>query len=187
MRGFSPLLFRLYASDLSDAIYALSRERQMGISQLRAEIGADLTMRPGQGGKTEIYELNGIAAEVRAGSSASQIAAALSNPPKTEQQVMASADQLPPVTVASAPRAAPVATGGFAASLKAMLDQARAGVTKAQSDGLAKVQAAVGKLNAATTHISAVSDSTAKSIEDQANSVLAELGQISNMPPEDQQ
>jgi hypothetical protein len=67
-----------------------------------------------------------------------------------------------------------------------MLDQARAGVAKAQSDGLAKVQAAVGKLNDAATQTATVSDTMAKSIEDQANSVLAELGQISNMPPEDQ-
>ena len=76
------------------------------------------------------------------------------------------------------------ALGSFAASIRAMMDEARAGVAQARADGLAKVSEAVGKLAEAKTATAQVAASMAKTIEDEAASVLAELGQISNMPPE---
>jgi hypothetical protein len=72
------------------------------------------------------------------------------------------------------------APGSFAASIRAMMDEARHGVAQARADGLAKVTEAVGKLTEAKTATAHVAASMAKTIEDEAASVLAELGQISN-------
>ncbi len=71
-------------------------------------------------------------------------------------------------------------TGGFAASIKAMLEEARAGVEKAKADGMAKVGEAVTKLNQAQAATAHVAGSMAKTIEDEASAVMSELGQISN-------
>ena len=73
-----------------------------------------------------------------------------------------------------------IAPGSFAASLKAMMDEAKAGLAQARSDGLAKVGEAVGKLNEAKTAVATVSGTLAKTIEAEAASVMSELGQISN-------
>lgn len=74
---------------------------------------------------------------------------------------------------------APV-SGSFAASLKAMMDEARAGLEQARSDGKARVSEAVGKFAEAKTATVSVAGNIAKTIEDEAASVMAELGQISN-------
>lgn len=71
-------------------------------------------------------------------------------------------------------------SGSFAAQIKAMMDEARAGVEQAKAEGLAKVGDAVGKLNDAKVAATKVAGSMAKTIEEEANAVLAELGQISN-------
>src|SRR5246127_1270387 len=99
---------------------------------------------------------------------------------------MTAASAPEPVSTPAAPKASPMtnpAPGGFAAGLKAILDNAKAGVAKAQADGLAKVNAAATKLNEAAAHTAAVTDNMAQTINDQADAVLAELGQISNLPP----
>lgn len=70
--------------------------------------------------------------------------------------------------------------GSFAASIRAMMDEARAGVAQARADGLAKVGEAVGKLNDAKAATAKVAGTMAQTIEDEAASVLSELGQISN-------
>lgn len=72
------------------------------------------------------------------------------------------------------------APGSFSASLKAMLDEARAGVEQARADGLTKVTEAVGKLNDVKASTSKVAAGMAKQIEDEAASALSDLGQISN-------
>jgi len=72
------------------------------------------------------------------------------------------------------------APGSFAASIKAMMDEARAGVAKARSDGIAAVGEAVGKLNDAKTATAHVAGKMVQTIHDEAASVLAELGQVSN-------
>lgn len=84
-------------------------------------------------------------------------------------------------TTAPAPKAKPVpAVGSFAASLKAMMNEALAGVEQAKENGASKVRAKVAMLNEAKTAVVRVTDNMAQNIEDQANSVMAELGQISN-------
>lgn len=65
-----------------------------------------------------------------------------------------------------------------------MMEEARAGIAQARSDGLAKVGEAVQKLNDAKLQTQQVTGSMAKTIADEADAVLAELGQISNLPPE---
>jgi ribosomal protein L1 len=72
------------------------------------------------------------------------------------------------------------APGSFAASLKAIVDDARAGLAQQRVDGVAQVQAAVGKINEAKAAVAHVTSSMAKTIEDEAAAVLSELGQISN-------
>jgi hypothetical protein len=89
----------------------------------------------------------------------------------------------PPVTMTITPEPKPMTTpapGSFAASLKAMMDEAVAGVEQAKADGLSKVRKAVVKLGDAKAATVRVTDSLAANIENQAASVLSELGQISN-------
>lgn len=82
------------------------------------------------------------------------------------------------------PTMSPTAPGGFAASLRAILDEAKAGLEQAQQDGKAKVGEAVAKLKDATTATLQVSGTIAQAITDQADAVMSDLGQISNLPPE---
>lgn len=80
-------------------------------------------------------------------------------------------------------KATPMTTappGSFAASLKAMMDEARAGVVQARADGIAKVGEAVGKLGDAKAAVTHVTGTMAAAIESEAADVMAELGQISN-------
>jgi hypothetical protein len=71
-------------------------------------------------------------------------------------------------------------TASFASSLKALMDDARAGVAQARAEGLSKITEAVGKLNEAKTATAHVAGAMAKMVEDEAAAVMAELGQISN-------
>jgi hypothetical protein len=80
-------------------------------------------------------------------------------------------------------KAAPMtnpAPGSFAASIKAMLDEAKAGLAQARAEGLATVQQAVAKLNDAKAATAKVAGNMAKTIEEEAASALSELGQVSN-------
>ena len=144
---FSPLLFRLYASDLSQAVHRLSRESQ----QLTTVVKIKQAMQP------------------------------IDYAP---QRYSFMSDPLPPVDIIPAAPATTPSPGGFVASIRAMMDEARAGLTQARTDGLAKVGDAVSKLVEAKVAVTQVSASMARTIEDEAASVLAELGQISNMGPE---
>lgn len=96
------------------------------------------------------------------------------------------AQPLPPAPTAApaTPKAATMTTtpapGSFAASLKAMMDEAKNGLAQAQSAGRARVKEAVGKFADATVATGKVSETIATQIEDAASSALADLGQISN-------
>jgi uncharacterized protein YicC (UPF0701 family) len=90
---------------------------------------------------------------------------------------------LPSVEIAKAETPKPQ-NAGFAASIRAMMDEARSDLAKAREEGLSKVKNAVGKLTEAKAAVVQVSGSMAKTIEDEAASVMAEIGQISNMGPE---
>jgi len=72
------------------------------------------------------------------------------------------------------------ASGSFAASIRAMMDEAREGVAQARAEGLARVSDAVSKLHDAKTATRHVTGQMAATIESEAADVLAELGQISN-------
>jgi hypothetical protein len=89
----------------------------------------------------------------------------------------------PPIvnfTTETPPGKSMAATGSFAASLRALMDEARSGLEQARSDGRARVGEAVGKLHEAKVATAHVAGSMAKTIEDEASAVMAELGQISN-------
>lgn len=86
----------------------------------------------------------------------------------------------PPAAPAAKPSRAPVVPGSFAASIRAMLDEARQGIAQARTDGLAKVGAAVGKLNEAKAATAHVTGQMVATIESEAADVMAELGQFSN-------
>lgn len=73
---------------------------------------------------------------------------------------------------------------GIAAQMRAMMDEARAGLQDAIGQGMAQVKAAVDEHTEAAHQVKAVTSSMAAQIRSETADVLAELGQISNMPPE---
>lgn len=75
------------------------------------------------------------------------------------------------------------APGGFAADMKAILDAAKLRVAQSQNNARAKVNDAANRLTDVAMQVERVGDTMAKQIHDQADSVLSELGQISNLPP----
>jgi hypothetical protein len=79
------------------------------------------------------------------------------------------------------------APGGFAAQIRSMMDGARSRLAQAQADGIAKVSEAVNEHERATAQVVAVTENMVRTIEDETAAALAELGQISNMPPVDDQ
>lgn len=153
-------------------------------------------------GGRRVYGLNGMVTAVDINSSASATAAAIRQtiamraagkivvqvetpaPAAAPAASVAPTTPIPPVTLIPAkPKANPMSTpapGSFAASLKAMMDEAKSGLALAQTAGRARVQEAVGKFADATVATGKVSESMAKQIEDAASSALADLGQISN-------
>jgi hypothetical protein len=161
----------------------------MGIAQLREQLGADLTMQVGEGGKTEVYTLGDKTAQVPAGSSPTQIAAALNVQKINQIAGPVMTDPLPTVTLAPAapPTPAKPAPGSFAASIRAIMNEARDGLAQARADGIAQVREAVGDLQQVTAQTKQVTGSMVKTIQDETATARAELGQISNMPPEDAQ
>lgn len=73
---------------------------------------------------------------------------------------------------------------GFAAQIRAMLNDARADLENARADGLKHVAAAVGEMREVKTQVENVTAGMVRVIRDETADMLAELGQISNMPPE---
>lgn len=120
------------------------------------------------------------------------------DPASTADQIIAKLRQVYAARGESAPQPAPAAQmeqpplqpkaitvsvttpGGFAASLKALVDEARAGLAQVRADGTAQVQGAVNRLHDAKDATKKVTGNMVKMIEDETASVLAELGQISN-------
>lgn len=123
----------------------------------------------------ELVTIAGRTVEMSPGTSNADIAAAFVGTPLP-----------PPVTYAAAPQTTRTKSmttpnpGSFVAGIRAMMDEARAGVAQARADGLARVGDAVGKLNDAKAATAHVAGTMAKTIEDEAADVMAELGQISN-------
>jgi hypothetical protein len=86
----------------------------------------------------------------------------------------------PPPVVAPPPATKPAPAGGFVASLRAMMDEARAGLDQARAEGMAVVQGAIGELHQAKAATTKVTGTMADRIKSEAADVMAELGQISN-------
>lgn len=86
----------------------------------------------------------------------------------------------PPTTQPQGKSMSTPAPGSFSASLKAMLEEAKAGLAQAQNDGRARVGAAVSKLAEAKVATTKVAEGMASQIEDAASAALSDLGQISN-------
>lgn len=137
-------------------------------------------------GGRRVYGFNGLIAAVdmsadhgaveKAIRTASALRTAAPVPDSAPVQI---ATPLPATPATGKPMSNP-APGSFAASLRAMMDEARAGVQQARTDGLAKVGDAVKKLNDAKVATAHVASTMAKTIEDEAATVLSELGQVSN-------
>lgn len=97
---------------------------------------------------------------------------------------------LPSPTAPAAPKVKPMGTpapGGFAAQIKAMLNGARADLENAKADGIKQVGAAVDEMKQAQQQVVAVANNMKAVIQAETADVLAELGQISNLPPADEQ
>lgn len=111
-------------------------------------------------------------------------ATAIATVPVDQSAEASASTPLPPrptlATVAASPARRPVAPGSFVAGLRAMMDEATAGIAQAQADGHAKVKDAVDKLAGAKEATLRVSGNIAQTIGDQADDIMAELGQISN-------
>jgi hypothetical protein len=159
-RPFNRFRFSRYARDLAQAVYELSREGDpVSFLPTSRTIQNPVLSTPG----------------------AEPAAPVLSPSQQLDGHLASAIAELSSTKVTSMTAPAP---GSFAASLRAMMEEARAGIAQARSDGLAKVGEAVQKLNDAKLQTQQVTGSMAKTIADEADAVLAELGQISNLPPE---
>lgn len=137
-------------------------------------------------GGRQAFGFNGLIAAVDPNASSDEIEnairstsqlASLGRSPAEKQNA---ATPLPTVNLTEPKTMTAPAPGSFAASLKAMMDEAKNGLAHAQSAGRARVKEAVGKFADATVATGKVSETIATQIEDAASSTLADLGQISN-------
>lgn len=186
MRELSENDMRWFAARLSIAVEDTRRFGGMSVHELKQSLRAipgaeSLTLGYAPNGD-ELVTIAGRTVQVRPGASNAEIELAFREPPMSTPNVIVT--PLPPSVSYNQPQGNTMtstpAPGGFAAGIRAMMDEARAGVEKARADGLAKVGEAVQKLNDAKAATEHVAGSMAKTIEDEAASVLAELGQISN-------
>lgn len=156
----------------------------MSIDQLKARLrdvpGIETLTLQNIAGRSA-YGFNGLIAAVDPNSTDDQIETAI-RMASIQAALRPANDEptpLPPVNITE-PKPMTTQPGSFSAAIKAMMDEARAGVAQARTDGLAKVGEAIGKLNDAKTATAKVAATMAGTIEDEAASVMSELGQISN-------
>lgn len=129
----------------------------------------------------QVFGFNGLIAGVDMNATDPEIEDAIRATAALALNRVSQATPLPIVNVTeTAPAMTTAPAGSFAANLRAMVDEARAEVAQARTDGIAKVVEAIGKMKEATAATAKVSGTMARTIEDEAASVLAELGQISN-------
>jgi hypothetical protein len=187
VRGISENDLRWFGARLLIAIEDTKRFGGMSVHDMKEALrdvpGAEnLTLGYAPGGNL-LVTIAGRTVEVSPAASNAEIALAFREPAMSTQNVTvtplpAHVDYTAPQTrINSMTNPAP---GSFAAGIRAMMDEARAGVAQARADGLAKVGDAVSKLNDAKAATAHVAGTMAKTIEDEAAAVLAELGQISN-------
>jgi hypothetical protein len=152
----------------------------MGIVSLREHLGINLTMRPGDGGKTEIYELDGKTAEVPAGSSSVEIARAFNAP----SEPIRTASKLAPVSPIAQPQAtqnnAMSFTGLQSGAIQAKLAELKQRVADSQAKGLAQVDAAA---TAAVTQVEQAFAGVEAKIQKETADALQEFAQTTNGGP----
>lgn len=113
---------------------------------------------------------------------------AASLPPVADAPVVLNPQPLPTASPPAARKGPTMAAStGFAAQIRSMMDGARNRLAQAQAEGIAKVSNAVDAHERAVGQVVAVTTSMVQTIEDETAAALAELGQISNMPPVDGQ
>lgn len=171
---------RWFAARLSIAIHDTKRFGGMSVHELKQA----LREVPGVEGLTLAYAPNGYELVTIAGRTVEVSPSTSNEAIRAEFLAPVTSTPIPPMAPINQPQGKPMTTtpapGSFAAGIRAMMDEARAGVAKARADGLATVGAAVGKLNEAKDATAHVAGSMAASIESEAADVMAELGQISN-------
>jgi hypothetical protein len=186
MRQLGENDLRWFAARLLIAIEDTRKFGGMSVHELKQALrdvpGAEsLTLGYAPNGD-ELVTIAGRTVSVRPGASNAEIALAFREPATSTPNVTVT--PLPPIAYAPAPtRTITMSTptkGSFAAGLKAMMDEARAGIQQARADGVAKVGEAVGKLNDAKVATTKVAANIVSTIESEAADVMAELGQISN-------
>ena len=170
MREISENDLRWFAARLLIAIEDTRKFGGMSIHELKQHLrdvpGSEgLTMDYAPGSGNLLVTIAGRTVEVSPTATNDEIALAFREP----------ITPLPLVTYGTT-----IMTGSFAANLRSMMDDARAGVAKARADGLAKVGEAVSKLEEAKAATIHVVGNIATTIENEAADVMAELGQISN-------
>lgn len=186
MRTLSENGMRWFAARLLIAIEDTKRFGGMSVHEMRQALRAipgaeSLTMSIAEDGSGELVTIAGRTVKVRPGASMDEIALAFREPAMSTPNVTVT--PLPAVAYETETRTAPMTNpvpGSFAAGIRAMMDEARAGVAQARADGLATVGEAVQELNKAKAATAHVAGTMAKTIKDEAAEVLAELGQISN-------
>jgi hypothetical protein len=164
----------------------------MSIADLKmrlADVAGIETLTLTQIGGRQVFGFNGLIAAVDPLATDQDIENAIREAADLAKFGRSAADKqtaalLPSISLNPEPRKVePMSTpkpGGFAAGLKAMMNEAREGVVQAQREGIAKVGEAVSKLNEAKTATVHVAGKMASAIEGEAADVMAELGQISN-------
>jgi hypothetical protein len=189
MRTLSENEMRWFAARLLIAIEDTKRFGGMSVHEMRQALrsipGADgLTIAYAANGD-ELMTIAGRTVAVRPGASVAEIELAFREPAMNTPNITVT--PLPAVAYEAQPIDSTRITtmtnpvpGGFAAGIRAMMDEARAGVAQARADGLAKVGEAVQALNEAKTATAHVADKMAGAIHSEAADVMAELGQISN-------
>lgn len=138
-----------------------------------------------------VAAFNGITTSTAHNASEDQMIAAIRNAASLRVAQLRNPDEPAPVELS--PQPLPVkgpsmtkpAPGGFAAQIRSMMDGARNRLAQAQADGIAKVSDAVNAHERAVGQVVAVTTTMVQTIEDETAAALAELGQISNMPPVD--
>lgn len=188
MRTLGENDMRWFAARLSIAVEEVRRFKRMSVHEMRQALrdipGAEsLTIGPAENGD-ELVTIAGRTVAVRPGATHEEIALAFREPAMSTPNVTVTPLPEPvayaPATTRNSTMTTTPAPGGFAAEIRAMLDEARAGVTQARANGRAVVGDAVAKLHEAKTATEYVASKMAATIHDEAASVLAELGQISN-------
>lgn len=184
MREISENNLRWFAARLSIAVEDTKRFGGMSVHEMKQALRdvpgiESLTMGLAPNGSA-LVTIAGRTVEVSPTASNAEIALAFREPAMSTPNVTVTPLPIVTYSTRTEPMSTPAAPGSFAAGIRAMMNEARAGVAQARSDGLAKVSDAVGKLNEAKVATAHVAGTMAKTIEDEAADVMAELGQISN-------